>query len=53
MARELYCTGCGQRINNIPIIGEKSFEFEDGTYCERCAKIKVDKNRKKLKWYII
>lgn len=44
-----FCKGCGKQINTMPVIGEKYYKFEDGVYCENCAKIKVDKKRSDLK----
>ena len=46
---KVYCKGCGISILSVPFVGDKYYEFEDGIYCEKCAKIRVDKNRKKLK----
>ena len=43
-----YCKGCGLLINAIPFVGDTCYRFEDGVYCEKCAKIKVEKSRKKL-----
>ncbi len=43
-----FCKKCGIKINAgliLGIGGTKHFKFEDGTYCENCAKIKVDKAR--------
>ncbi len=44
-----FCVGC-ERALSPPIImnwgGEKMYEFKDGFYCEKCAKIRVDKVRK-------
>ena len=39
---KVYCKGCGLGMNPMPFVGEKVYEFEDGTYCEKCAKIKVE-----------
>lgn len=43
-----FCKGCGKAMANIPFIGEPTHTLEDGTYCQTCAKIKVDKKRKNL-----
>lgn len=48
MINEIFCKGCGKKINNIPFIGEPHYKFEDGTYCQQCAKVVVDKKRKAL-----
>lgn len=48
MIQEIYCKGCTKKINNIPFVGEIFQKFEDGTYCQVCSKIKVDKQRKNL-----
>lgn len=44
-----YCKKCGQAIlTGFSFFGsqEKSVEFEDGWYCYRCAKAKVEEVRK-------
>lgn len=46
---ETYCQRCEKEINTTPFIGEKFFKFKDGIYCEHCAKVKVEENRKKKK----
>ncbi len=43
-----FCNGCKKKINPMPFIGDKFHEFEEGTYCEKCAKIIVEKNRRSL-----
>ena len=53
-----FCKGCGIKLpnqnglvgitNSILGTGGKVYEFEDGKYCEKCAKAKVDNKRKKL-----
>jgi len=45
---EVYCAGCGKRIIVVPFFGEKSYKFQDGVYCEACARLVVEKRRKKL-----
>lgn len=45
--KEIYCSICGRFINSTPIIGEKYFRFKDGYYCQKCAKITVDKRRRR------
>lgn len=46
-----FCQGCKQRIPKpslfLKITGTKIYEFEEGYYCENCAKVKVNKERKK------
>ena len=50
-----FCKGCGQRLpapSIFDIVNKnkaKVHEFEDGFYCDGCAKSKVDKARKKGK----
>ena len=46
---EKFCKGCKKQLNTIPFIGEKFYKFEDGTYCEQCAKIVIERNRRKFK----
>jgi len=49
---KVFCRGCKQRIV-IPSATQKllskgsenPIEFEDGYYCPKCAKIKVEKER--------
>jgi len=49
MQEKKFCKGCGRLINILPFgIGEKYVEFDDGYYCESCAKIMVEKRRKKI-----
>ncbi len=39
-----YCKGCGQKLPNKilgMITGQKAYAFEDGFYCEKCAKLKL------------
>ncbi len=45
---EVYCKGCTKKINTIPFLGEPFHKFEDGTYCQQCAKVVIDKRRKNL-----
>ena len=45
----VYCAKCKQKL--VVGIGamfaqSKPVEFEDGTYCEKCAKIKVEEARR-------
>lgn len=42
-----FCKICKRRINTTFFIGEKFYEFEDGIYCEVCAKAIVDKRRRR------
>ena len=47
MAR--YCERCKQKLPEgigSMFAQSKPVEFEDGTYCEKCAKIKVEGARK-------
>ena len=53
-----YCAGCKMAIQEKTMGGMvmslfaapvKTYKFEDGEYCETCAKLKVDKQRKKIK----
>lgn len=46
--KEVFCTVCGRKINTLPFIGERYHQFKDGYYCDKCAKIKVEKNRRKI-----
>ena len=44
-----FCPRCGQKVTEGALnffSATKSHEFEDGTYCETCAKIKVEEARK-------
>ena len=45
-----YCVMCKQKISTnwlINLITKiKLYEFEDGTYCDKCAKFIVDARRK-------
>lgn len=43
---EEFCKGCGLKIKRSLFGGTKAYEFEDGSYCEKCARAKVDKARK-------
>ncbi len=46
---EEFCKKCGIEIQKgllLGIGGQKSYRFEDGTYCEKCAKAKVETARK-------
>ena len=42
-----YCKKCGIAINTGGMFGfgRNCFEFEDGNYCFKCAKAKVEKAR--------
>ena len=40
---KIYCKGCGRRLINTFIGGEKIVEYEDGWYCEKCSKIRQEK----------
>jgi len=43
-----FCKGCGQKLPqgiSIMFADSKPVEFEDGFYCAKCAKIKVNKVR--------
>ena len=49
-----FCEKCGQKLNEPPkplfLISKKVityYEFKDGFYCERCAKIKIENERAK------
>lgn len=47
-----FCKGCGQQLSTSIIskfIGSKSYEFEDGSYCEKCATELVQNKRRQLK----
>lgn len=47
---EIYCKGCGMKLNRgILGFGGNAFAFEDGYYCQKCGKIKVEEARKKIK----
>lgn len=53
MGESKFCKGCGNKLNILTgILGAMTkknyFEFDDGFYCEKCAKIRVAKRRKKL-----
>lgn len=52
-----FCKGCGIKLPNPSLFsgfasafgqGEKVYEFEEGKYCEKCAKLRVDKKRKEI-----
>jgi hypothetical protein len=45
---KIYCKGCGRRLNNIPFIGEPMVEFEEGFYCQKCAKERAENKRSKI-----
>jgi len=55
MRETKFCKRCKQKIQEGPtgILGlllpkpMKFFEFEDGYYCEKCAKIQVEESRNK------
>ncbi len=43
-----FCKRCGQKLPSDMISFfsvNKSYEFEDGDYCERCAKQRVEEKR--------
>lgn len=48
MPEKIFCKGCGRRLMNIPFVGERIVEFEEGFYCDRCAKERAEKGRKKI-----
>lgn len=44
-----FCAKCGQKLPEgiVNFMSQKkTHEFEDGSYCETCAKIKVEEARK-------
>lgn len=45
-----FCEGCQRKIieGTFGFGKEKFFEFKNGVYCEKCAKLKVDKSRGKM-----
>lgn len=53
-----FCKGCGIKLPDAGflegvggfLVGgqQKIHEFEEGKYCDKCAKIRVEKHRKKL-----
>ena len=43
-----YCVGCKKRLIVIPFLGDKVFHFEDGVYCELCAKKLIERRRRNL-----
>lgn len=55
-----FCKNCGIRLpGDVGAIGklgtflvggggQKVYQFDDGDYCEKCAKIRVDKKRGKF-----
>jgi len=49
-----FCKGCGIALKSpnplslIFVKGEKIYQFDDGYYCEHCAKLRIDKRRRKL-----
>tara|TARA_Y100000310_G_scaffold245823_1_gene250842 strand:+ start:413 stop:565 length:153 start_codon:yes stop_codon:yes gene_type:complete len=48
---EDFCKGCEKLLPKGVLAkfgGEKVYTLKDGIYCERCAKIKVERNRKNL-----
>lgn len=48
MEDKIFCKKCKQRIYRGSLLkkGTPSYEFEDGFYCEKCAKIKIEEARK-------
>ena len=46
---KLFCQRCKRRIiKKFLGSGENIIEFEDGYYCEKCAKEKVEEARRKI-----
>ena len=46
-----YCQGCGQRLPHKilgMITGQKAYSFDDGYYCQKCAEIRVKRDRDNL-----
>jgi len=48
MREKQFCKGCGKAINTMIFIGEPFQEFEDGIYCQKCAKIRVKRARRSI-----
>jgi len=48
MMPKVFCKGCGRRLNNLPFMGERIVEFEEGFYCEKCAKERSEQMRRKM-----
>ena len=49
MREPIFCQNCKIRLSEGLILGlgkSKFYEFSDGNYCEKCAKIKVERSRK-------
>lgn len=49
MIQEDFCKKCGQLLQRNLFGSLKAHKFQDGNYCEPCAKIKVEAARKKKK----
>ena len=50
MSQERYCKLCKMKLPSgiLSIISkQKVYSFEDGDYCEKCAKIIIDERRNK------
>lgn len=47
MKEKTFCKKCGRKIDTTLFIGEPFQEFEDGVYCSTCAKLEIDRRRKK------
>jgi hypothetical protein len=47
---EKICKGCGQHLKEgVPFFSKPNYiKLDDDFYCEKCAKIIVDKKRKEL-----
>lgn len=45
--QKIFCNNCKQRLHTKTFLskGDVIYEFEDGYYCEKCGKFKVDKAR--------
>jgi len=49
MKDKVFCKGCGKKLNVLPFgMGDRYQEFEDGFYCETCAKLRINKRRKEI-----
>lgn len=48
MMEKVFCKGCGRRLKNAFFGGERIIEFEEGFYCEKCAKERSEKKRKEI-----
>lgn len=50
IVEKIFCKNCGQKIHQSKIgflTGDRYHEFQDGFYCEACAKQRVEKARSK------